>query len=211
MYEDDHLRQTGVNTHESRFFLAIVIRIALCLLFAASLVRGDEITNGEPVAPLTLQLKPGEYVWHPEISPSGPVVIIVSLSEQVLHVYRNGVRIGRSTISSGKAGYSTPTGVFTILEKKVEHTSTIYSNIPMPYMERLTWDGIALHGGNLPGYPSSHGCIRLPLRFAGKLYSVTSCGTIVFVSDTNTVQPAFLDQSMGRETRQHADGHEADP
>jgi lipoprotein-anchoring transpeptidase ErfK/SrfK len=116
-------------------------------------------------------------VWHPEVSPAGPVVINVSLPEQLLYVYRNGVRIGRSSISSGKAGRQTPTGVFTILEKHEKHASSIYKGASMPYMERVTWGGVALHAGNLPGYPASHGCVRLPLDFAQQLYTVTSKGT----------------------------------
>jgi hypothetical protein len=138
--------------------------------------------------------QPGEYVWFPEISPAGPVVIIVNLSEQILSVYRNGVRIGRSTVSSGKAGHHTPTGVFTILQKNVKHTSTLFKGASMPYMERLTWRGIAVHGGNLPGHPASHGCVRLPLDFAKQLYSVTTNGTTVIITD-NKHEPEKLTQA----------------
>ena len=102
-------------------------------------------------------------------------------------MYRNGVRIGRSTISSGKPGHRTPTGVFTILEKNVKHTSTIYKGASMPYMERLTWGGVAMHAGNLPGYPAAHGCVRLPLDFARQLYAVTNSGTSVIITDTKSV------------------------
>ena len=126
-------------------------------------------------------------MWRPEVSPAGPVVIIISLPEQVLYVYRNGVRIGRSTISSGKPGHRTPTGVFTILQKNVKHTSTIYKGASMPYMERLTWGGVAIHAGNLPGYPAAHGCVRLPLDFARQLYAVTNSGTSVIITDTKSV------------------------
>ncbi|MBK8750386.1 MAG: L,D-transpeptidase family protein [Candidatus Competibacteraceae bacterium] len=108
-------------------------------------------------------LKPGEFTWHPERAPSGPVVIIVSVPEQRAYVYRNGVRIGASTVSTGKPGHETPTRVFSILEKDQKHVSSTYQGAAMPYMERLTWDGIALHAGKLPGYPASHGCVRLPL------------------------------------------------
>ncbi|PSD49226.1 L,D-transpeptidase, partial [Stenotrophomonas maltophilia] len=118
-------------------------------------------------------LKPGEYLWHPEISPTGPIVLVVSLDEQRAYVYRNGIAIGLTTISSGKAGHETPTGVFTILQKDKDHKSNLYNSAPMPYMQRLTWDGIALHGGSLPGHPASHGCVRLPQAFAQKLFSET--------------------------------------
>ncbi|WP_244500418.1 L,D-transpeptidase family protein [Methyloceanibacter methanicus] len=119
------------------------------------------------------RLKPGEFLWTPEKSPSGPVAIIVSLPDQLVHVYRGGVRIGLSTCSTGKKGHSTPTGVFTILEKDKHHHSSTYNNAPMPNMNRLTWSGVALHAGNLPGYPASHGCVRLPLKFSEKLFTVT--------------------------------------
>lgn len=137
----------------------------------------------------SLALKPGEFSWMPERSAEGPVVIIISLSDQTLSAYRNGIRIGRSSISSGAKGRSTPVGVFTILEKEVTHFSNKYHHAPMPYMQRLTWQGIALHGGELPGYPASHGCIRLPHEFAKLLYSVTARGMTVIVVDDKTPKP----------------------
>jgi hypothetical protein len=134
-------------------------------------------------------LKPGQFEWTPEVSPSGPVVLIVSIPEQMVHVYRNGIQIGVSTCSTGKPGHRTPTGVFTILEKERKHVSSIYKGAQMPNMERLTWGGIALHAGNLPGYPASHGCIRLPLKFSALLYDVTHLGVVVIIADEHT-QPA---------------------
>jgi len=134
-----------------RHFLVITVRIALGLLFFAPLASAADMTTGHAVAPFTQEFKAGNYVWNPEISPAGPVIIVISLPEQVLYVYRNGVRIGRSTISSGKARHHTPTGVFTILQKKVKHSSSIFKGASMPYMERLTWGGVAMHAGNLPG------------------------------------------------------------
>lgn len=130
-------------------------------------------------------LQPGEFVWHPERQPHGPVAVIVSLTDQCVHVYRNGVRIGVSTCSSGKTGHETPTGVFVVLQKDRNHRSSTYNNAPMPNMNRLTWDGIALHAGNLPGYPASHGCVRLPLKFSALLFEVTHLGTPVIVADTH--------------------------
>lgn len=138
-------------------------------------------------APATL--KRGEFVWEPERSTNGPVVLIVSIPEQLVHVYRGGVEIGVSTCSTGKPGHRTPTGVFTILEKERKHVSSIYKGAQMPNMERLTWGGIALHAGNLPGYPASHGCIRLPLKFSALLYDVTHLGVAVIIADERT-QPA---------------------
>ena len=113
------------------------------------------------VSPFKPDLKPGEYVWHPQVSPAVPVVIIVSLPDQVMYVSRNGVRIGRSTVSTGAKGHRTPTGVFTVLQKKVQHESNIYRGAKMPHMQRLTWSGIAMHAGQFPGYPASHRCVRL--------------------------------------------------
>lgn len=131
-------------------------------------------------------LAPGQFLWHPEISPSGPIVLVVSLDEQRAYVYRNGIAIGLSTISSGKPGHETPTGVFTILQKDKDHRSNLYNSAPMPYMQRLTWDGIALHGGNLPGHPASHGCVRLPQAFAQKLFALTQRGDTVVVADSKS-------------------------
>jgi hypothetical protein len=111
------------------------------------------------------------------------MLLIVNLTTQRAVLFRNGVPIAASTISTGRPGYTTPTGVFTILEKQVVHHSSKYDNAPMPYMERLTWYGVALHAGHLPGYPASHGCIRLPAGFAKLLYGVTRLGMTVVVTD----------------------------
>jgi len=142
--------------------------------------------SGQQVYKDATQLEPGEYVWDPQLSPAGPVAIIVSIPEQLVHVYRNGVRIGVSTCSTGKEGHETPTGVFTILEKDADHRSSTYNNAPMPTMHRLTCSGIALHAGNLPSYPASHGCIRLPLEFSAELFEVTHIGTPVIIAGSNT-------------------------
>lgn len=131
-------------------------------------------------------LKPGEYTWHPEREPAGPVAVVVSIPEQLVHVYRNGVRIAVSTCSTGKPGHATPTGIFTVLQKDKDHRSSTYNNAPMPNMNRLTWSGIALHAGNLPGYPASHGCVRLPLEFSAKLFGVTHIGTPVIIAGSHT-------------------------
>ncbi len=136
-------------------------------------------------------LRPGQFTWNPELSPEGPVAIIVSLPDQRVNVYRNGIRIGVSTCSTGKPGHRTPTGVFTILQKDKDHRSSTYNNAPMPNMNRLTWSGVALHAGHLPGYPASHGCIRLPKRFSELLFGVTHLGTPVIVADEHS-QPGIV-------------------
>ena len=169
-----------------------VLRMAtMALLLCAGLALAQDAPRGP------LELKPGEFLWHPEIAPEGPVVLVVSLDEQRAYVYRNGIAIGVSTISSGKTGKETPTGVFTILQKNKDHRSNLYNDAPMPYMQRLTWDGIALHGGHLPGYPASHGCVRLPQAFAEKLFAITRFGDSVVVanakaSPASVVHPAVL-------------------
>jgi hypothetical protein len=130
--------------------------------------------------------------WHPEIAPAGPLVIVVSLDEQQVYVYRNGVAIGVSPISSGKPGYETPTGVYTILQKEREHYSNLYDDAPMPYMQRLTWGGVALHAGHLPGHAASHGCIRLPRKFASELYTATRPGDVVVVADAKVAPSSIV-------------------
>lgn len=143
--------------------------------------------GGESVVGAAQALKPGEYLWVPEVAPHGPLLLIVSIATQRATLYRNGIPIAITTVSTGRPSHRTPTGIFTILQRKVEHYSSIYDNAPMPYMQRLTWGGVALHGGTLPGYPASHGCIRLPHDFARLLYSVTRLGMTVIVTDEAAV------------------------
>lgn len=137
------------------------------------------------------ELKNGEFNWHPERSTGGPLLIIVSIPDQLVHVYRNGIRIAASTCSTGKQGHRTPTGVFKVLQKDKHHRSSTYSNAPMPNMNRLTWSGIALHAGNLPGYPASHGCVRLPLQFSELLFGITKLGMTVVIADDHS-QPSSV-------------------
>ena len=128
-----------------------------------------------------------KYEWHPENSTSGPVLIVVDLDAQEALVYRNGVEIAKTPVSTGRAGHRTPTGIFQILNKDADHHSSTYNNASMPFSERLTWSGIALHAGGLPGYPSSHGCIHLPYSFAKKLFTVTHKGTTVVITEKGHV------------------------
>lgn len=137
--------------------------------------------QGATVGQTVAAMKPGDFLWAPHVAPAGPVVIVVSIAQQRAYAYRNGIPIGISTVSTGKKGHETPTGVFTLLQKDVAHKSSLYNDAPMPYMQRLTWDGVAMHAGNLPGYPASHGCVRLPLAFARLLYGVTRLGLTVIV------------------------------
>lgn len=118
---------------------------------------------------------------------SAPLQMLVSLKEQRINVYRGTELITSSPISSGKPGHSTPTGVFSILEKRRKHFSNLYDSAPMPFMQRLTWSGVALHEGRLPGYPASHGCIRLPRQFAQDLFALTERGLHVVVTGEEAV------------------------
>jgi hypothetical protein len=114
---------------------------------------------------------------------------LISLPGQIAYVYRDGVLIAASTVSTGKRGKSTPAGDFTILQKREFHRSNLYSNAPMPFMQRLTWTGIALHAGVLPGYPASHGCIRFPREFARRLFDLTELGAPVSVVNYEIEDP----------------------
>jgi len=141
----------------------------------------------EPVMPF---LEPGKFVWfeQPQLvrasTDAGQAVrIVISIGSQQAKVYQGNRLVGATTVSTGAPGYDTPVGEFTILQKKVFHRSNLYSDAPMPYMQRLTWDGIALHAGQLPGYPASHGCIRMPKAFARQLYDLTAMGGTVSIVD----------------------------
>ncbi|HEY2445728.1 MAG TPA: L,D-transpeptidase family protein [Rhizomicrobium sp.] len=129
------------------------------------------------------ELEPGEFLWDPSRAPDGPMTVIVNLRNQRAYVYRDGVRIGISTISSGKRGHETPTGTFAVLEKQRFHRSNKYDDAPMPYMQRLTWGGLALHGGHVRAHPASHGCVRLPPDFAAALFRESTLGMKVIITD----------------------------
>ncbi|HEX4083884.1 MAG TPA: L,D-transpeptidase family protein [Chthoniobacteraceae bacterium] len=155
--------------------------------------------KGKEMPPGTVALKPDEYIWNPGASPTGPVGIIVDLRNQMIYVYRNGTLIGRSTISTGMRSHPTAPGTYTILTKNLQYHSEKYHEASMPYMERLTWDGMAIHGGDNPGRPSSHGCVHVPLDFARKLYGITKPGDTVLISDLKqppgeTVNPGLVPQ-----------------
>jgi hypothetical protein len=138
------------------------------------------------------QLKHGEYTWAPQLAPDGPIVVLVSLDEQRAYVYRNGILIGESTISSGKPGHLTPTGVFTTKLKDADHHSSLYNDAAMPYTQRLTSDGVALHAGGIPGYPESHGCVHLPSEFARLLFQASPLGMTVVIANRKS-EPADVD------------------
>ena len=126
-------------------------------------------------------LKPGQYLWRDVPADAGAERVVVSLSDQLAYLYRGDTLMAVSTISSGKDAKPTPTGIFSVLDKRPMYRSKKYDNAPMPWMQRIDNYGIALHAGYNPGEPASHGCIRLPSAFAKKLYSTTEVGTPVFI------------------------------
>lgn len=125
-------------------------------------------------------LDPGQYLWDDEVTNGEPRVII-SLSNQTAYLYRGDRLAAVTSISSGTEQNPTPTGYFPVMEKKAMHRSLKYDNAPMPHMQRLDTFGIALHAGVNPGHPASHGCIRLPAKFAAKLFTLTKVGTPVMI------------------------------
>ncbi len=135
-----------------------------------------------PIEQAATELSPNQFVWKDNGS-SEPVSIVISLLEQRAFVYRGSAMIAATTISSGKDGKDTPIGTYPILQKNAVHKSSLYDDASMPFMQRLTWDGIAIHAGRNPGFPASHGCIRVPLGFAKQLFGVTTLGTNVTVTD----------------------------
>ena len=126
-------------------------------------------------------VKPGQYLWRDVPESAGPERVVISLSDQLTYLYRGDTLVAVAATSTGVEGRNTPTGIFSVLDKKPFYRSKKYDNAPMPWMERIDQYGIALHGGYNPGYPASHGCIRLPVAFAKKLYSVTAMGTPVYI------------------------------
>jgi lipoprotein-anchoring transpeptidase ErfK/SrfK len=125
-------------------------------------------------------LRPGQYVWR-DVPADGSERFVISLSDQLAYLYRGDTLIAVTTISTGRLDKPSPTGIFSVLDKKPFYRSKKYDNAPMPWMQRIDQYGIALHGGYNPGYPDSHGCIRLPVAFAKKLYSITDIGTPVYI------------------------------
>lgn len=119
----------------------------------------------------------------PEKLPDGPLHIIISIKQQRLTLYANGHAIAHSPVSTGVPGHPTPRGIFSIIQKEIYHESNLYSAAPMPYMQRITWSGVAMHQGVVPGRPASHGCIRLPREFAQRLWRLTKIGARVIIAE----------------------------
>jgi lipoprotein-anchoring transpeptidase ErfK/SrfK len=130
------------------------------------------------------------------ISPKGPLIISIAIANQHLTVFDGSAAIAHAPVSTGMSGHPTPMGVFSVIQKQKWHQSNIYSGAPMPYMQRITWSGVAMHAGVLPGYPASHGCIRMPHDFAVRLYGMTKVGVRVFVTRNDVTPTPFADPHL---------------
>lgn len=129
----------------------------------------------------TDSLKPGHYLWRDVPASAGDERVVISLGDQLAYLYRGDQLMAVAAISTGRDGHESPSGVFQVLDKQPMHHSNKYDNAPMPFAEFITDYGVAMHAGYNPGYPDSHGCIRLPSGFAKKLYTVTDIGTPVLI------------------------------
>jgi lipoprotein-anchoring transpeptidase ErfK/SrfK len=148
-------------------------------------VVANAASSGQLREPAPLQVPEAPApVPTPDIALADGVLMVVSIPSQQAFVFKKGDLWKSTTVSTGKRGNDTPLGTFTILQKKKLHHSTLYEDAPMPFMQRLTWDGVAVHAGRVPGYPASHGCIRVPKKFAEHFYEITNfSSTVVVVTD----------------------------
>jgi len=182
----------------------LLIAVALA---TSGVAQAQSLTGNPALDAAAATMRPGQFILDDDRPGPGfgtmgfpttaPVTLAVSIALQRLYVYRGNELVAVSTVSTGKPGKRTPLGDFTILQKRRWHHSNIYSNAPMPFMQRLTWTGIAIHAGQLPGYPASHGCIRVPSSFAQALFEMTSMGEAVSVDDWPPHTPVYLDVDWG--------------
>ncbi|WP_433960378.1 L,D-transpeptidase, partial [Bradyrhizobium guangdongense] len=153
--------------------------------------RHPEIPRQKPQKRGAASKKPSVAGKEAGTKPQGPLVIVVSIDRQKVTVYDSTGVFAESPVSTGMKGHSTPMGVFSVIQKHKFHHSNIYSGAPMPYMQRITWSGVAMHAGVLPGYPASHGCIRMPLAFAVKMWNWTRMGARVIVAPGEMTPRSF--------------------
>ncbi len=130
------------------------------------------------------------------IIPKGPLQIFISIDQQKLHLYSDGTHVADAPVATGVPGHATPMGVFSVIAKDRYHHSNIYSNAPMPYMQRITWSGVALHEGPNVGHPASHGCIRMPHEFAARLWVLTKLGARVIIARPELDPTDFADSRL---------------
>ncbi len=154
--------------------------LTLLALPFASPAPARDAAAAAPIETVAANLGPNRFVWK-DVDSAEPINIVINIGEQRAYVYRGKQLIAAAAVSTGKDGMETPSGTFTILQKDVDHRSNLYDDAAMPFMQRLTWDGFAIHAGRNPGFRDSHGCIRVPTGFAKKLFAVTILGTQVTV------------------------------
>lgn len=168
--------------------------IALLLLLAAPQFACAQIVSGNAdMHASAAVLRAGQFRWAQVEAFEEPVSIAISITLQRMYVYRGDTLIAVASVSTGKSGHRTPMGSFTTIQKARWHRSNIYSNAPMPFMQRLTWTGIALHAGHNPGFPASHGCIRMPYEFARDLFDIVPLGSLVTITDYPPETPVYLE------------------
>ena len=161
--------------------------LAMAAATILAMAPATAVAATDALAPEVTALAPNRFLWNDNATLE-PVSIVISIPDQKAYVYRGDLLIAASTVSTGKDGKDTPLGVFPILQKSEKHKSNLYDSAPMPFMQRLTWDGVAIHAGMNPGFPASHGCIRVPTEFARRLFAITARGTPVLVTDATAAE-----------------------
>lgn len=199
-----------VNVPVTMIRIGSAVTALLAILLLAGLAVPDRVrpfpqdSKTEAVAkslPPTKPAPPAVTLPPPvEVVLQSGVLIVISKASQQMYVFKDGTPWGSSPVSTGRRGKATPAGVFPILQKRVFHRSNLYSNAPMPHMQRLTWSGIAIHAGYLPGYPASHGCIRLPRTFARSLYGLTKMGETTVVITNQAVASEHIARELALNT-----------
>jgi len=165
--------------------LALLLALGMTVPAEASTIPGFRI---KATLGLNAPMGPGDYAWNADGVPAGPLRVVVDLRAQRLYVYRGGIEIGRTFILYGADDKPTPTGTFSILQMRRHHVSNLYG-APMPYMMRLTWDGVALHSSTVDGESATHGCVGMPDEFAALLFKEAKLGDRVTV--TNNWMPSI--------------------
>ncbi len=177
----------------------IIATVTAAFFTCATPAVASDVGGGVAVEAAAASLAPNQFVWA-DVDTGEPVSIVINIAEQRAYVYRGAQMVAAASVSTGKEGKDTPAGTFAILQKKVDHRSNLYDNAPMPFMQRLTWDGVAIHAGKNPGYPASHGCDRVPTEFAKKLFAVTGLGTqVTVIGADGEVGPAYAPDSGSAE------------
>lgn len=178
-----------------RRFVVTLVAPVLAGLMAGAAPAQAEAMDDLAITEAAATLPPNRFLWSDDPSHGGAVSVLISIPDQRAYVFRGEKLIAASSVSTGSDEKPTPLGSFTILQKKALHKSNLYDDAPMPFMQRLTWDGVALHAGRNPGFPASHGCVRLPAAFAKKLFAATEVGATVEVTDIAYVAGALLPES----------------